>query len=189
MCRGVVNFQSFLETMYVIKYIFHEQWFFIPFAPTGRLKNSQHEIFISNDFWLAFLVGHCQHMLNFILVDDQNITGRAITAMFVDCCRIMRLNVDKEGYFANQHFAFTVRAGGKPHVCVRVQDESVHWRQLANSCKFRLLSHIIRAYTVHKVYHQSKCCNERIPTLRMANPWMTANRRRANGGERAFQSH
>jgi hypothetical protein len=169
-CRGVVNFQSFLEIVHVIENIFHEQRLFLSFAPAGRLKSPQHKIFIADDFRLAFLKGQSQHLLKLILVDDQKIAFRAIAAMLVNCRRIIGLDVDKEGYFADRHFPFTARARGKTRLCMRIQNEPVHWRQLANLWKGRLLGHTIQAYTVHKVYHQSKSRNERIPVLRMAGP-------------------
>ena len=125
MRRDVLNFQSFLEIMHMIKRVVEDQRFFIPLAPTGRLKSSQHEIFVPDDFRLAFLVSQCQHMLKFILVYDQDIALWAITAMFVDCCGIVRLNVDEKRHFACQCFAPTIWAGGKPHIRMQVHDESV----------------------------------------------------------------
>jgi hypothetical protein len=66
-------------------------------------------------------------MLKLILVDDQNIAFWAIAAMFIDCCRIVWLDVDEEGHFANQHFPLTIRAGGKSYIRVWFRDEPVHW--------------------------------------------------------------
>jgi len=160
MRRDVLNIQSFLEVMHMVKQVVDDQWFFIPFVPTGRLKSSQYEIFIPDDFRLAFLVSQCQHMLKFILVYDQDIALWAITAMFVDWCRIVRLNVDEKMYFACQCFAPTIWAGGKPQIRMWVQDESVQRQQFANSGRCRLLSHAILAYTVQKVYHQIKSYDE-----------------------------
>ncbi len=101
--------------------------------PIGAIFGAKYQVVVAHDLRPVLLEENRQPRLELILVGDQKVATRAIPAGFVQGHQLQRVDLDDQRQLALARLASALWAAREANVRVRIQEEAVARRLLAQT--------------------------------------------------------